>query len=214
MVDLNSPSCPCCKQGLETTEKQSVYSKQGRLLAANDSPLLASSVQATETSKAAFQAWRKTVDEHSTDLHTFSLLETKIQTCESENQGLDDEVNSLKSVVAQLKDEVEDLKAEVVDLEELAKASDRWKDSSLRIGQKAMTIQGKRKDLSILSHSSSAFVRDRRTVDREYADITEELDRLSNKKTALNGEATKLNQLISQTAQQVSAMSDVVSVKR
>ena len=180
-----------------------MYRQQGKLLVANDSPLLARSVQATETSKAAFQAWRKTVDEHSTDLQNFSLLETEIQARESDNQGLDDEVNSLKGVVAQLKDEVEDLKAEVADLEELAKASDRWKDSSLRIGQKGMTIQGKRKDLSILNHSA-ASVRDRRTVDREYTEITEELDRLSNKKTALNGEATKLNQHISQTAQQVS----------
>ncbi|GKY96139.1 hypothetical protein MPSEU_000573900 [Mayamaea pseudoterrestris] len=204
LANSNNPVCPCCEQKLDTPEKLRTYSDRGKLLWSDNSPLLSDLAEERVAAKSEYQSWRLTIDKHSSAIQNYVDLQSELKARESDNQSLDGEVNLLSHILAQLKDEMEDLRAEAVDLEELAKASDRWKDTSLRIGQKAMTIHSKRKDLAILNRSS-ANVRDRRTVDREYTAVTEEIDRLSSKKTGLNHEATKLNQLISQTAQQAAS---------
>lgn len=202
-MDRLEPACPCCGQELKNEEKQKVFAENGRFLISASSPLLSDEVQSSLTMKQTFQNWRKIIEEHDIDFQKYALLQAEIKAREDDNTCLESEVGSVKDLLSQLKDEVEELKNEVLDLEELARASDRWKDSTLRIGQKSMAIQGKRKDLSILSHPSIS-TRDRKTVDREYTEITDSIDQLSNKKTELNAEATRLNQIISQTAQQVS----------
>jgi hypothetical protein len=179
-----------------------------RDLRSDTSPLLNRAATAAKGVLIKLQEWRKTVSDNLMDLLTFLRLEAEIELQEKEIQQWEDELSVKMPVLAKHKDDMEDLKAELADIQELAKAADRWKDVSLRIGQKAITIQGKRSDLSILAHPVAAG-RDRRTVDREHSQIMEEMERLSNKKTELNAEATKLNQQISLSAHLVSTLRNV-----
>jgi len=201
----DDPKCPCCMQDLDSSEKLEAFKERYRLMSSAESPLLVDSEKAVlkRSQRAKFQEWRKVVDEKIVKVLDFFRIKAEIEQCDKEIRDGEDEINSLKQKLNQRREDLEDCKAEATELEELVKASDLWKDASLRISQRALIIQNKRKDLNILTNSATTF-RDRRIVDQEYSKLTEELEHLGNRKSELNAETTKLNQYCSQIAQQVS----------
>lgn len=198
-------NCPCCEQAIDTDEKWTKLSESVNRLKATGSPLLVASggPQAVRL-RDEYRGLRERFAEQSSDLMNYYRLQTEIEKQKSEFDQLSKQVENEKQVLEKLKETMEDCKANVDTLTELIRAGDRWKDASWRIAQKTVTIDEKRNDLKNSSLPSSG-ARARKIVDREYTEVTDEIDRLSNQKTELNNEASKLNQLLSQLAQQVSA---------
>lgn len=197
-----SRECPCCRRGLRTAEEKRVFETTMMEMIREPSVLVkAGTAEAYNKVKEQLTLWKKAVSDNMSDVRDLLRLTKESKELEKDVKELEAAVIELQQSTKAQKSEVDDIQLEGNELRDIVDASKRWTEDARRIAEQKVLIEQKRLDLSILNPNQD---RDLRTVENEFSALMEEKDKFTNDINDLNKQMTQLNEMITNSASQVS----------